>query len=270
MSERDGYEHGAPCWVDHSSTDPDAAAEFYGGLLGWETEDMMPPDAPGHYIMCRLRGRDVAAFGSQQAEGAPPIWNTYVWVDSADDAVEKARAAGGSAMGEPFDIFDAGRMAVLQDQAGAWLCVWQAGTQRGAGLVNEPGTWCWSELATRDPEGSERFYGEVFGWQAVAADLGGGAQYTLWHRAGEVAPDTVPLAGMSVMGDEWPADVPPHWSIAFAVDDTDAKAARAEELGASIRMAPFDTPVGRTAVMADPLGAAFSVITLESPDSPAP
>lgn len=267
MSERDGYDNGVPCWVDHSSTDPGAAAEFYGGLLGWETEDMMPPGSPMRYIMCRLRGRDVAAFGSQQAEGAPPMWNTYVWVDSADRAVEQAQAAGGSAMVEAFDVFDAGRMAVLQDQAGAWLCVWQAGTQRGAGVVNEPGAWCWSELATRDPEGSERFYGEVFGWQAVTTDLGGGNDYTLWHRAGDDPQEASPLGGMSVMGDRWPAEVPPHWSIAFAVDDADARTARAQELGGSVTMAPFDTPVGRTAVLADPLGAPFSVITLESPDA---
>ena len=41
MPERDGYIAGVPCWVDTSQPDPDAAADFYGGLFGWEFEDAM-------------------------------------------------------------------------------------------------------------------------------------------------------------------------------------------------------------------------------------
>lgn len=267
MSERGGYEHGTPCWVDHSSTDPQKAADFYTAFFGWEAEDMMPPDAPVSYLICRLRGHDVAAIGSQQAEDAPASWNTYVWVDDADDAAAKAQAAGGTVVAEPFDVFDAGRMAAMQDQAGAWIHLWQAGRQRGAGLVNEPGTLSWNELTTRDPDGSKQFYGAIFGWQAAPMDLDG-VEYTLWHPPGEIADSAAALGGMMPMiGDMWPAEMPNHWMTYFAVEDADAACARCQELGGAVPVPPFDTPVGRSAVLSDPLGAVLSVIALKAPSA---
>jgi predicted enzyme related to lactoylglutathione lyase len=260
MSEREGFDHGVPCWVDHSSKDPGSAADFYTALFGWETEDMLPSDEPRRYLMCRLRGRDVAGISTQQAEDAPPTWNTYVWVDSADEAAESAKAAGGSVFGEPFDVFDTGRMAVLTDPAGAWFCVWEARRTRGAGLVSEPGAMSWNELTTRDPEGSKRFYGEVFGWQSTSVDYGG-VEYTLWHRRDEEpAPDKAIGGMMPMVGEEWPADLPPHWMTYFAVEETDAAAGRSKELGGKVSVPPFDTPAGKIAVLTDPLGAVFSVI----------
>src|SRR3979409_1781490 len=103
MLERDGYIPGVPCWVDTSQPDPEAAVSFYSGLFDWEFEDVMPPGSPGKYFIARLQGGDVAAVGSQP-EGAPPAptWNTYIWVDSADDAAERVRAAGGRILSEAF------------------------------------------------------------------------------------------------------------------------------------------------------------------------
>src|SRR5512134_3319012 len=111
MIERDAYPPGVPCWVDTGQPDPDAAAAFYGGLLGWEFEDRMPAGAPGRYLVATLRGRDVAAVGSQM-RGMPPVpaWTTYVAVDDADAAVARAAQAGGAVLAEPFDVGDAGRM----------------------------------------------------------------------------------------------------------------------------------------------------------------
>ena len=96
MPERDGYIPGVPCWVDTSQPDPEAAVDFYSGLFGWEFEDVMPPGSEGKYFIARIRGGDVAAVGSIP-EGAPPMamWNTYVWVDSADETASKVRDAGG-------------------------------------------------------------------------------------------------------------------------------------------------------------------------------
>jgi predicted enzyme related to lactoylglutathione lyase len=85
--ERSEYPPGVPCWIDTAQPDPEVAARFYGGLFGWEFEDQMPSDAPGNYFMARLHGRDVAAVGSQPDQAPPtPVWNTYIAVDSADDA----------------------------------------------------------------------------------------------------------------------------------------------------------------------------------------
>jgi predicted enzyme related to lactoylglutathione lyase len=268
MSQRDGFEPGVPCWVDTGQPDPEAAVEFYGHLFGWEFEDRMPADSPGRYFVAQLRGRDVAAVGSQP-EQAPqtPMWNTYIWVDSADEAAAAVKEAGGSALMEPFDVGDAGRMAVLADPAGAAFCVWQPGQAKGAQLVNEPGAWSMSALNTRDPEGAKKFYGAVFGWETDTFDLGG-AEVTLWRLPGFVGGEPlqpVPrdlVATMAPMSSEqFPEEVPPHWSVDFWVDDVDATAAKVTELGGRVVAPPYDIPGAelRQAVLADPQGAAFSV-----------
>src|SRR2546421_514173 len=138
MPERDGYILGVPCWVDTPQPDPEAALPFYRGLFGWEFENVMPAGSEGKYFIGRLRGGDVAAVGSTP-DGAPAVamWNTYVWVASADETATKARAAGGGVAVEPFDVMDAGRMAVLTDPEGAAFCVWQAKDNKGAQVVNE-------------------------------------------------------------------------------------------------------------------------------------
>ena len=184
MLERPEYPPGVPCWVDTAQPDPEAAVQFYGGLFGWEFEDQMPSDAPGNYFMARLHGLDVAAIGSHPNEApGTPVWNTYIAVDNADDAATKIANAGGSTLAEPFDIFDAGRMGIFSDPSGAVFSVWQAKQHIGAQLVNEPGTWNFSDLNTRDVEGTKAFYGAVFGW--VAGELeGGGAEFTFLRLPG--------------------------------------------------------------------------------------
>ena len=120
MSQQDRYIAGVPCWIDTSHPDPRAAIAFYGDLFGWEFEDVMPPDSPMRYFMARLPGGDVAAVGSQ-AQGAPQpaVWNTYIWVDDADETAAKVREAGGTVIMEPGDVGESGRMAVFADPEGA-------------------------------------------------------------------------------------------------------------------------------------------------------
>src|SRR3954451_20810118 len=168
MSNQDRYIPGVPCWIDTTQPDPEAAVAFYGGLFGWGLEDTIPPDSPAKYYIGRIRGGDVAAVASQP-EGAPPtaVWNTYVWVADADETAAKVRAAGGSVLMEPYDVFDAGRMAAFADPAGAPFLVWQAGTHRGATVVNEHGSLNFNVLHTRDLDGARAFYGAVFGWELL-------------------------------------------------------------------------------------------------------
>jgi len=178
MPERDGYIPGVPCWVDTSQPNPGAAAAFYHDLFDWELEDVMPPDSPAKYFMARLHGGDVAAIGPLP-EGAPPMatWNTYIWVVSADETAAKVREAGGRTLTEPFDVMDAGRMAVFADPEGAVFSVWQAGTHKGARIVNEAGSLNFNGLNTRDIETAKRFYGSVFGWRTLT--IGGAELWTL-------------------------------------------------------------------------------------------
>jgi predicted enzyme related to lactoylglutathione lyase len=269
MAERDGYIPGVPCWIDTSQPDPDAAVPFYGALFGWEFEDAMPPEAPGKYFMARIRGGDAAAIGSIP-DGAPSAatWNTYIWVDSADETAAKAGAAGGSVLAEPFDVMNAGRMAVLADPEGAAFCVWQPGDHKGAQVVNEHGSLNFNTLATRDQAAAETFYGAVFGWKTLT--IPAGVEWTLPGYGDHLEEKTPGLREqMAQMGapegfiDVVAALTPladgesAHWSVTFAVDDVAAVAAKARELGGQVVSGPTDVPWARQAVITDPQGATF-------------
>jgi predicted enzyme related to lactoylglutathione lyase len=273
MPERDGYPAGVPCWIDTTQPDPDAAAEFYGGLFGWEFNDAMPPDAPGKYLIGSIRGGSVAAV-SARPDGAAPgaVWNTYVSVDSADETAAKVRDAGGTVVREPFDVMDAGRMAIFSDPEGAAFAVWEAKNHRGAQVVNENGSLNFNGLNTRDAEAAKAFYGAVFGWRTIA--LPGGAE--MWTMPGygdylerdnpdirkQMADVGAPegfedvVASLNPIGDDQ-HDVPAHWSVTFGVDDADATAAKSEELGGKVLVPPTDAPWVRMTVISDPQGATF-------------
>jgi uncharacterized protein len=291
MPIRDGYIPGVPCWVEASEPDPEAALDFYGGLFGWEFEDAMPLRSEGRYFIAGgetrgssnfdLSGGDVAALRSIP-EAAPPmaVWNTYFWVDSADEAASKVRDAGGGIATEPFDFVDACRMAVCTDPEGAAFGVWEAREHKGARLVNDPGALVFNGLNTRDVQGARSFYGSVFGWQTGA--IGGGAEgwtlpgYGDWlereHHPGlrnQMAEAGAPegfedvVASIIPIADDQP-DTPAHWSVTFAVDDADAAAKKATELGGKVIVPPFDGPWStstytiRVTVLADPQGATFA------------
>jgi uncharacterized protein len=272
MPERDGYIPGVPCWVDTSQPDPEAAVDFYSGLFGWEFENVLPADSPGKYFLARLRGGDVAAVGSIP-EALPPVatWNTYVWVESADDTAAKVRHAGGSVLMEPFDVMDSGRMAVFADREGAAYCVWQAKEHKGARIVNEPVSLTFNGLNTRDSDRAKAFYGAVFGWTTLALDgaemwtLAGYGDYLerdnpgLRKQIAEVGGPTgfedVVASINPIPGDQ--PDTPPHWSVTFSVEDTDATAAKAIELGGKLIVPPFDAPWSRLTIISDPQGATF-------------
>jgi uncharacterized protein len=273
MPERDGYIPGVPCWIDTSQPDPEAAVDFYSGLFGWKFADVMPPGSEGKYLIARIRDGDVAGVGSIP-KGAPPMamWNTYIWVESADETASKVRDAGGKVLTDAFDVMDAGRMAVFADPEGAVFCVWQAKNQKGARIVNEHGSLNFNGLNTRDANRAKSFYGSVFGWKTLP--LGGGAE--MWTLPGygdyleqdnpgirkQVAEVGGPagfedvVASINAIPDDQP-DVPAHWNVTFAVDDADATAAKATELGGKVIAPPFDAPWVRMTVITDPGGATF-------------
>jgi predicted enzyme related to lactoylglutathione lyase len=274
VPERDGYIPGVPCWIDTSQPDPEKAVDFYSGLFGWEFEDVMPPGAPAKYFEARIRGGAVAAVSSMP-EGAPPMatWNTYVWVDSADETASKVRAAGGSVVTEPFDVMSAGRMAVFADPEGAVFSVWQPNEHTGSKIVNEHGSLNFNDLHTRDPQAAKAFYGAVFGWDTLEMDGG----FTAWTLPGYAehleqrdpglrerltesgAPERFAdvVASLITIPDDQ-TDTPAHWGVTFAVDDADAIAKKAEELGGRVVVPPMDAPWVRLTVIADPQGAMFN------------
>jgi uncharacterized protein len=293
MPERDGYIPGVPCWVDASEPDPRAALDFYGGLFGWRFDDVMPPSSDSRYFIASHAAASSSIFdvsgetrrgevaGIRSVEGAArATWNTYFWVESADEATARVQEAGGDVTVEPFDFMSACRMAVLSDPEGAAFGVWEAKEHKGARLVNDPGALVFNGLNTRDLAGAQSFYGSIFGWET--GPIGGGAEgwtlpgYGDWlerehHRnlrqqmADAGAPDgfedvvaaIIPIA-------DGQRDTPAHWSVTFAVADADATAAKASELGGNVIVPPFDAPWStptytiRVTVIADPQGATFS------------
>ncbi len=249
------YENGVPSWVDMGSPDLAKARAFYSGLLGWDAPEG-PPEAGG-YSVCTLQGKSVAGLGPQMNPDAPPSWMTYVNVDDADATVAKVKSAGGTVFVEPMDVMDVGRMAVFADPQGAVIGLWQPGTHMGAELVNEPGTYCWSELITTDLSGAMAFYKAVFDWGAEEQGPAEGPAYTEW-KLGERS-----MGGMMAKTPEMPAEMPPLWGVYFAVADADAAVARAQELGGALFMGPMDIEPGRFAVLADDQGVMFNVLALK-------
>jgi predicted enzyme related to lactoylglutathione lyase len=255
MVEPSSYAPGTPSWVD-IGTDVEGATRFYGALLGWTYEPAGPPEETGGYGFFTRRGLRVAGVGPQQNPG-PPFWSTYVTVADVEATAARAEAAGAAVLVPPMQVLDAGRMAVFRDPQGGFVSAWEPGAHIGAQVVNEPGTYCWSELQSRDVEGSKAFYASVFGWGAET-HVGGPLPYT------EFTLGDASIAGMLPMPDMVPAEVPTYWLVYFAVDDCDAATSTAVGLGATALVAGVDVPIGRFSVLTDPQGATFALIHLRS------
>lgn len=248
---------GTFCWPELSTLDQKAAKTFYTGLFGWAFKDMdMGPD--GVYTIFTLNGADVAAAYTQREEErkmAPPHWNAYVSVESADQAAAKAKQLGGKVLMEPFDVMDAGRMAVLMDPTGAAFNVWEAKRSIGVGVLNENNSLCWTELVTPDSAKAKGFYTGLLPWstETMPKSEASGMEYTVYKRGDAMA------AGMMQIQPQMGA-VPPHWMSYFQVDDCDAKVAKAQSLGGGILVPAQNIPgMGRFAILKDPQGAPFAL-----------
>ena len=217
----------------------------------------MPMGPDGVYTIFQLEGRDAAAGCTlrpdQLSTGVPPHWNLYVAVENADASAARAAELGGTVLAPPFDVFDAGRMAVIQDPTGATLCLWQPNKNTGTGIAGVHGTLCWADLNTPDQARAGEFYSALFGWQIMKEDEK--PEHNYWHiKNGEEFIGGIPP------GSQHRAGVPAHWIAYFTVSDCDKTAAEANNLGATLYMPPTDfEDVGRISVMADPQGATFAL-----------
>jgi uncharacterized protein len=250
MGERSEYTPGTFCWVELSSSDQRAANDFYTQLLGWQTEDR-PMGDEGVYSLQLVDGKAVAAIAPQPAAqreaGVPSLWNSYVSVADADAVAARAQELGANVHAGPFDVFQAGRMAVIQDPQGAFFMLWQPREMIGARLVNAPGALSWNELQSPDLDASAAFYEELFGWQYEEAP--GEERYLVIKNAGSNN------GGIRALT----PPAPPSWLAYFAVGDLDASLAKLRELGGSVFVGPMDIGMAKIAVVADPQGAVFTL-----------
>ncbi len=262
MGKRECYRPGTFCWVDLATTDPAGAKAFYGELFGWEAEDI-PVGEAGAYTMLRLDGDEVCALtelGLERCQqGIPPHWSSYVSVEDADVTVARARELGATVDGDAFDVFDAGRMAVIQDPAGAVFAIWQPGMHIGARRVNDPGCLTWNELQTPDPEAALDFYSGLFDWEMEPIEEGGKLAYVVIKNAGSSNGGIVPMT-------EQPGDGPLHWLAYFTVPSCEEAVARLRELGGEMLAGLLDLPAGRICVVHDPQGAVFALFEGETDD----
>ncbi len=260
MPEMTSYRHGTPNWVDVSSTDLSKTTAFYSALFGWTALELGPDT--GGYGFFQKNGKNVAGFAPTMQPEVPPSWSTYIAVTDVDAASTAAATSGGMVVAGPMDLpNDSGRMVLVVDPAGAFFGMHQAGpTHAGASLVNEENTVVWNELMSRDLAKSLAFLQAVVGDESEAIDPE--ASYFMIKAGGRN------VGGAMAMGADFPAEVPSHWQTYFLVSDADAIAERTAALGGSVVVPPTDMPVGRFAILTDPVGASFAVIRSEQVDDP--
>jgi uncharacterized protein len=249
MGARTSYSPGTFSWAELATSDAAAAKAFYTALFAWGYDDMPVGDGQV-YTMAKRDGQVVGALFSSEE---PPHWNCYVTVASVDDAAARAAELGATVLSEPFDVMDAGRMAVIADPTGAALCLWEPRGSIGATLVNAPGAMTWNDLVTPDPDAAARFYGDLFGW--TTEEIPGADGYRMIkngdRRNGGVMPSRDGTAA---------------WMPYFGHEDVDRLVAEVDGLGGRVLNGPVRMPQGSIAVLGDPQGAVFAIWTGEYED----
>jgi uncharacterized protein len=252
MTFIDKYPTSSFCWLELATTDQNAAKKFYSNLFGWAVADM--PMGPGEvYTLFKLGDRDagtaVYTLRNEQ-KGMPPNWSIYIAVENADASAKRASELGGKLCVPPFDVFDMGRMAVVQDPTGAAFCLWQA-KQKPNAVTGVDGTLCWADLNTPDPEQAKKFYSSLLGWKFEKSEHDSSGY--LHIKNGEQY-----IGGLPSAQQRPPS--PPHWLPYIQISDCDAVAAKAKATSGRFFLEPMTMEgVGRFAVIADPQGAAFAI-----------
>ncbi|MFZ3473429.1 VOC family protein [Streptomyces sp. 4.24] len=245
---------GTPCWASLMVHSLGSTEEFYADLFGWEYEP--GPEQLGPYVRAMLDEREVAGIGELPPDRHLPVaWTTYLATDDADATAESIRSCGGTVAVGPLDAGAAGRVAICSDPLGAIFGLWQAGAHLGTWPAGTSGIPVWNELVTQDASTVGKFYEHVFGHEARAhADASDDFDHLTLFLEGR------PVAAVHGVGRALPHDRGPHWMTYFEVEDTDAAADRVERLGGRIITPPREGLSGRLATVADPEGAAFTLV----------
>jgi uncharacterized protein len=242
------FPHGAPCWMDLSSSDLPLSAEFYASVLGWSATDA--GESFGHYHQLGLGDEQIAGMMANTPDtGHPDAWNIYFATTDIEASCTAISAAGGTVLMGPMQVMELGSMAIAADPTGAVFGLWQAGTHLPFDRIGEVGGPAWFELRTRDLERATEFYGSVFGWDIERTFDDESFRYYQAKVNGE------PVVGLMDASSSLPDGVPAHFIAYLAVDDTDAAVERAIALGAQLLHPAMDSPFGRSAQISDATGA---------------
>jgi predicted enzyme related to lactoylglutathione lyase len=253
MPQIDEFRIGTFCWAELSTNDQQGAKAFYSRVFGWTPVDL-PIGPEQFYTMFQLEQREVGAAATlsqdQMEHGVVPHWMLYVGVENADATVAKAESLGARNLVKPFDVFDAGRMAVLQDPTGAIFSIWQAKTSIGLRLTGVPGTLCWADLATPDQPAAEVFYRSLFGWELTRGEVHTGYLHII--NRGEYIGGIPPAEAFD--------GVSPHWLLYFLAAQLEPALEHVKQGGGTVVVPAMEIEkTGRFAVLQDPQGAFFAL-----------
>ena len=257
----DKYAQGTPCWVCLGTPDTDAGKFFYAELFGGEYDDaeMFPGMPDGPVVFNAKKGDDfVGVIAPQLGEGEESAaWMFNFAVDDVDSSVKRVAELGGSMIADPMDIGDQGRVAVAADPNGVEAILWQGKNHIGAGVVDADASFSWVQLLTRNMEASTGFYVDLFHIGRSSGPAPGGGVNDVLMVGSE------PVAGIKGMPEDIAVlETPNHWIIYFRVDDIDAAVDRAIANGANTIASPTQLAhIGRIAVVSDPQGAVFGLVT---------
>ncbi|MFF8280366.1 VOC family protein [Streptomyces lateritius] len=251
------FTEGTPCWVEAQLPDLEAGKRFYGELFGWTFDDDRDEALSD--------GKRVAGLLPKRDGRMPTTWTVYLATEDAGVLSARIKTAGGQMIMEPYPVGRFGVMALAADPGGAVFGLRQAGDDDGFEKTMLPGSFCWMEVYTRERDAVDTFYASVFGYlgRQVAADEEGRESdfdYRVWSPPGSRPGDESAFGGRAVLTDAFPAEMPGHVLVYFAVSDCDATCATAVRLGGRVTNPPFDTPHGRIAVLHDNQGARFAVL----------
>ncbi len=255
------YSHGQFCWAELVAKDMPSAILFYNNVMNWKTTDLNAScDDSMPHVQFESLGQPVAGLiqmnESLREAGLPSVWNSYVCVDDLEFSLDKAVQLGGRITCPATSAGEHGLIGFVQDPTGGIIGLWQKGTHGGESLRGDINAVCWNELASRNSIAACEFYSALFGWTFRDNPMAPAPYFIIQSADGEE------IGGIMQMTDDW-GDMPSHWTIYFNVEEVDATAAKVQEMDGALVIAPFDTPVGRIAVMADNQAAAFNVIRLE-------
>ena len=268
MPEVSSHKPGTFCWADLATTDAAGSKDFYCQLLGWTSMDNPIEGTEMVYSMMQKDGKNVCGLYQMDSgmleQGIPPNWTSYIAVTDADAGAKQAAAAGGTVLMGPADVFEAGRMAMVQDSTGAVFGMWQAKEHIGAELIYAPGALGWNELYTNDTAAAAKFYADVFGWGRNTHQPGPeGAecaeQYAEQYNMFTSGDNQV--GGMMQIRPEW-GEVPPNWSVYFCVDNCAASQEKAQSMGAEVVVPMLEMQNVRFAFLKDPQGVYLGIVQM--------
>lgn len=255
MIEDGSFIPGSACWIDVSTADPASSRDFYAQLFGWTYHIDQDPHGR-HYTTALLRDRPVAGIAGVPAPPGQPVkWTLYLNSANVAHIAMVIEEWGGRVRYGPVEVIRLGSILIGTDPTGGEIGFWQP-AHHWVFHTTDPGSLAWAVLNTRDGKRADEFFAYLFGYRRK--QIGDGYDdYTAWSLGERT------ILGRLQMDEQWSDDTSPHWMLYFAVDPvtgTDGAVNRVVELGGQVDLYPFDTSLGRIAMVQDPSGAAFSLI----------